>query len=71
MNALEGIRVLDLCIILAGPTCARTLGEYGAEVIKIDVSRRMPTEPRWIDLARGKSSIFLDLKNLMTQLILK
>lgn len=62
MNALEGIRVLDLCIILAGPTCARTLGEYGAEVIKIDVSRRMPTEPRWIDLARGKSSIFLDIK---------
>ncbi|MQF82602.1 CoA transferase [SAR202 cluster bacterium AD-802-E10_MRT_200m] len=62
MNALEGIRVLDLCIILAGPTCARTLGEYGAEVIKIDVTRRMPTEPRWIDLARGKSSIFVDLK---------
>src|SRR5690606_3086358 len=27
--ALEGIKVLDLCIILAGPTCGRTLAEFG------------------------------------------
>jgi crotonobetainyl-CoA:carnitine CoA-transferase CaiB-like acyl-CoA transferase len=34
--ALDGVKVLDLCIILAGPTCGRTLAEFGADVIKID-----------------------------------
>lgn len=61
MMALEGIRVLDLCIVLAGPTCGRTLAEYGAEVIKIDSPTRPASDSMWIDVSRGKRSMILDL----------
>ena len=63
---LEGIRVLDLSNVLAGPASARTLAEYGAEVIKID-----PPEPyfgprvsSWfpIEVSPGKRSMILNLK---------
>lgn len=58
---LSGIRVLDLCIILAGPTCGRTLAEYGAEVIKIDSWLRPPSDRQLSDVGRGKRSICLDI----------
>ena len=61
-GALDGIRVLDLCIILAGPTCGRTLAEYGAEVIKIDPEHRRPALTPWLDVGRGKRSMCIDIK---------
>jgi len=36
-EALQGIRVLDLSHMIFGPTAARLLGQYGAEVIKVEV----------------------------------
>ena len=64
---LKGIRVLDLSNVLAGPASARTLAEYGAEVIKID-----PPDPyfgprisSWfpLEVSPGKRSAILNLKD--------
>jgi crotonobetainyl-CoA:carnitine CoA-transferase CaiB-like acyl-CoA transferase len=62
-KALEGVRVLDLCIILAGPTLGRTLAEFGADVIKIDNPTRGGYVASHNDVNRGKRSILLDLKS--------
>ncbi len=59
--ALQGVKVVDLCIVLAGPTCGRTLAEFGADVIKID-SPHVRTVLRHNDINRAKRSILLDLK---------
>ena len=61
-SVLDGVNVLDLCIILAGPTCGRTLAEYGANVIKIDNPRRGSTVSSHNEVNRAKRSILLDLK---------
>ena len=54
--ALDGVKVLDLCIILAGPTMGRTLAEYGANVIKIDNPRRGSTVARHNDINRASAA---------------
>jgi len=61
-SVLEGVRVLDLCIVLAGPTCGRTLAEYGADVVKIEAPGRFQPPAFHGDVNRGKRSIVLDLK---------
>jgi crotonobetainyl-CoA:carnitine CoA-transferase CaiB-like acyl-CoA transferase len=63
---LSGVRVLDLSNVLAGPCSARTLAEYGAEVIKIDPPTTYlgPLRFSWfpIEVSQGKRSMVLDLK---------
>jgi len=60
-SALQGVKVVDLCIVLAGPTCGRTLAEFGADVVRIDSPHRK-TVLRHNDINRGKRSLLIDLK---------
>ena len=74
MQALEGLRVIDMATVLAGPGAARYLADFGADVVKVeapagDGTRRMGwLDPRdgesfmWKLLGRGKRSVVLDLK---------
>ena len=61
-SPLDGVTVLDLCIVLAGPTCGRTLAQYGANVIKVDPEYRPPQLTPWLDVGRGKESVVLNLR---------
>ena len=72
---LEGLRVLDLSRILAGPFCTMMLGDMGAEVIKIenpqggDDTRSWPPfyeggeSSYFQSVNRNKRSLTLDLKS--------
>ncbi|KAI0642994.1 CoA-transferase family III [Trametes meyenii] len=58
---LEGIRVLDLTRVLAGPVCGRTLAAHGADVLWI-TSPKLPALPMLdVDTSRGKRTTQLDL----------
>ena len=59
---LSGIRVLDLTRVLAGPTCARTLAEHGADVMKVAASHLPSNTTQEFDTGHGKLSTFLDLR---------
>ncbi|KAF7289905.1 hypothetical protein MIND_01365400 [Mycena indigotica] len=58
---LEGVRVLDLSRVLAGPICGRTLAVHGADVLLV-TSPHLPALPALdVDTSRGKRTTQLDL----------
>ena len=59
---LAGVRVLDLTRVLAGPTCARTLAEHGADVLKITAAHLPDSGAAELDTGLGKLSAHLDLR---------
>jgi crotonobetainyl-CoA:carnitine CoA-transferase CaiB-like acyl-CoA transferase len=59
---LSGVRVLDLTRVLAGPTCARTLAEHGADVLKIAGPHLPDSGATELDTGMGKLSAHLDLR---------
>ncbi len=82
IKPLNGVRVLDLSRVLAGPWCASLLNDLGAEVIKIEMpgsgddSRAFTPHINgessyFMQLNHGKKSVTLDLKSAQGLAILK
>ena len=61
---LSGVRVLDLTRVLAGPTCARTLAEHGADVMKITGAHLPNIGYQEYDTGHGKLNAQLDLREM-------
>lgn len=82
-GALDGIRVIDLSRILAGPFCTMLLGDLGAEVIKIEQPKVGDGSRQWgppwvgsesayfLSINRNKKSLTINLKHQKGQQILK
>ena len=71
---LEGIKVLDLSRILAGPYCTMVLNELGAEIVKVEMPKKGDDSRHFgpfkngqsvyfISINRGKKSITINLKS--------
>ncbi|MGW5636512.1 CoA transferase [Streptomyces sp. NPDC003832] len=58
---LEGVRVLDLTRVLAGPVATRTLALLGADVLRLDPPRHPELPDQHADTGFGKRSAVLDL----------
>jgi formyl-CoA transferase len=79
---LQGVKVIELGTLIAGPFCARLLAEFGAEVIKVEPPgsgdplrkwRKLHegTSLWWYAQARNKKSVTLDLKHKEAQEIVR
>jgi crotonobetainyl-CoA:carnitine CoA-transferase CaiB-like acyl-CoA transferase len=62
MSALEGVRVLDLSTGIAGPVVGMILGDYGADVIRVDGPEGDPQaeHPGYAVWNRNKRGVFVD-----------
>jgi hypothetical protein len=62
-RALDGIRVLDLTRVIAGPVATRTLAAWGADVLRLDAPQLPEIPAQAIDTLQGKHSALLDLSS--------
>lgn len=59
---LQNLRVLDLSRVLAGPYCTMLLGDYGADVIKVEAPQRGDDTRQWgPPFAGGESAYYLSV----------
>jgi crotonobetainyl-CoA:carnitine CoA-transferase CaiB-like acyl-CoA transferase len=63
IRPLSGIRVVDITRVLAGPTCARTLAEHGADVMKISAAHLPNLGYQEWDTGHGKLNAQLDMRD--------
>ena len=59
---MEGVRVLEMTKVIAGPVIGRTLAEYGAEILWINGPHLDVIENLVLDMSRGKYPAELDLR---------
>ena len=82
MSALHGLKIIELGQLIAGPFAAKTLADFGAEVIKIETPKtgdplrkwrllKDGTSVWWQVQSRNKRSVALDLKQAEAQAIVK
>ena len=60
---LDGVRVLDLTRVIAGPVCGRELASHGATVMRVAGPHLPSIAPLVIESGRGKLSSFIDLRD--------
>jgi crotonobetainyl-CoA:carnitine CoA-transferase CaiB-like acyl-CoA transferase len=60
---LQGLRVLEMTRIIAGPVAGRALAAHGAEVLLLTAPHLPAVAPLVIDTGRGKRSASLDLRD--------
>ena len=58
---LDGVKVLDLTRVLAGPYCGMMLADMGAEVIKIEMPGRGDDSRKNAPIVHGESAYFMNL----------
>ena len=72
MTALDGLKVLDVTRVRAGPHCCRVLADFGADVVKIDAPEGLDANANvsgsrhgfdMLNLHRNKRSITINLKH--------
>lgn len=61
MGPLEGLKVLDLTRVLAGPYCTMLLGDLGAEIIKIESPDKGDDSRQFGPYQNGESAYFMSL----------
>lgn len=60
-GALEGVKVLDLTRVLAGPYCGMIFADMGAEVIKLEVPGKGDDSRRYVPQVNGESAYYMNL----------
>jgi crotonobetainyl-CoA:carnitine CoA-transferase CaiB-like acyl-CoA transferase len=67
---LDGIRILDMAHVLAGPVTARVMAEQGADVLHVSAPHQQDSIPTVIDTGFGKRNTYIDLNRAEDQAIM-